>query len=108
MGRSSSDPSASVDLLVHLPPPGFDGPTEDPHLAFDLPEGFSPEQLGVTGGRADLAAAHKEALRRSLKAPPLRERQRRVNVGQLVIGFLLLVLLGTLIFMARLYLNGDL
>lgn len=108
VGRSSTDPSASVDLLVDLPPPGFDGPEEDPNLAFELPQGFSPEQLGVQGGRADLAAAHKEALRRSLQAPPLKQRERRINVGRLVIGLLLLVLVGTLIFMAHLYLNGQL
>ncbi len=107
-GRSTTDPSASVDLLVHLPPPGFDGPAEDPHLALDLPDGFSPEQLGVQGGQRDRAAAHAEALRRSLRAPPLKARERRVNVAQLVIGFLLLVLLAMLFVMARLYLNGQL
>ena len=107
-GRSSTDPSASVDLLVHLPPPGFDGPAEDPHLAFELPAGFSPEQLGVQGSRKDLAAAHAEALRRSLQAPPLKARVRRVNVGRLIIVFLLFVLVGALLFMARLYLNGEL
>ncbi len=105
--RHSSDPAASVDLLVHLPPPGFEGPEEDPHAAFDLPDGFSPEQLGVESGQHDMAAAQAEALRRSLHAPPLRQRQRQVNFAQLLIAFLLLLLLATLVFMWRLYLNGD-
>jgi hypothetical protein len=108
IGRPNTDPSASVDLLVHLPPPGFDGPTEDPNLTFDLPPGFSPEQLGVSGGRRDLAAIQAEALRRSLRAPALKQRERKLNVGQLVIAFLLLVLLGVALYMYHLHLNGEL
>jgi hypothetical protein len=103
----SSQPT-TVELLVDLPPPGFDGPAENPHVAMDLPQGFDPEQLGVHADQRNLAAAQTEALRRSLQAPPLEPRRRKVNVGQLVIGILLGVLLVMLFILARLYLEGDL
>lgn len=100
--------ATSVELLLAMPPPGFDGPAEDPHLALELPAGFSPEQLGIKGSQSDAATAQAEALRRSLQAPPLAPRRRRLNVGQLIIGVLVVVLLATLFALARLYLNGDL